>query len=208
MLVVELGGVSAAPAAAAATIVVAAVVVAAVVFVLDLAGVAVRVRVVAQALALVAVIAVEVVVETVVIARRAAARAEAALVVVAAAVVAVAVVVRADEVVGDAVAVDVLSAVDSADTCVHAICAPVSKQLQRPEDGGDELQPCVKASDPKLSETIAIVRRMVLLCRQGRRRLKRRRPDAISATWRLPWPRLAPPRASAGAAACRPRWWA
>lgn len=70
------------------------------------------------------------------------------------------------------------------ETCVHAVCVPVSKQLQSPEDGGDELQPCVKARDPKLSETIAIERRMVLLCRQGSRRLKRPFVREVSAIWR------------------------
>jgi hypothetical protein len=43
---------------------------------------------------------------------------------------------------------------------VHAICAPVSKQLHSHEEGADELQPCVNASEPMLKEMIVIVRRM------------------------------------------------
>jgi len=51
-------------------------------------------------------------------------------------------------------------AVDRAETCVHAVCVPVSKQLQSPADGGDEPQPCVNASEPTPKEAIMIVRRM------------------------------------------------
>jgi len=70
--------------------------------------VAIGIRVVAQALAFVAVVAIDVVVQTVVVFVAAAAGDEPALIVVAAAVVAVVVIVGADEMIGDAVAVDVL----------------------------------------------------------------------------------------------------
>jgi len=110
VLVVDLGAAAAAWAAIvvpAVRVVVPIVVVLGLV-VLELAVMAIGVCVVAEALALVAVIAVEIVVQSVVVLVAAAARPHAADVVVAPAIVPViVVVVRADEMIRDAVAVDV-----------------------------------------------------------------------------------------------------